>query len=960
MLVLVGAFVTADERASLSSNARRQASPAQRDTSGIPDAPTNVSPTDEATDVGAVPQLCATVSDPDADLLDVQFFGRDLTQAPVEDFTIMVIPDTQFYSQAYPQVFSSQTQWIVDNKEERNLAFVSHVGDCVHNPESAFEWSMGSLAMGLLEDPVTTLLPDGIPYGISVGNHDNANAPGTLEDQTNGSASLLYNQTFGISRFTGRSYYGGHFGTNNDNHYELFSASGMDFIVFHLEYDTWGGELRESVFDWVDGLLKTHSDRRAIVTSHYLLNPDGSFENYTYGPGNQGQATYDALKDNPNLFLMLCGHLRDNPHRSDTYNGNTINTLMSNYQHLENGGNGWLRILTFSAANNEIRVETYSPWLDEFNTEPHEQFTLPYDMEGGRFYRPIGSVSDVPSAATACLPWPGRQENHQYEWYVELSDGTSTTIGPAWSFSSNGACNLAEDCDDNDPCTSDSCTANVCVIDPIPNCCVTDDDCDDSNPCTDDACQTNSCLSSNNSSPCTDGDSCTFGDSCLLGVCSGSQIDCDDSNPCTSDFCSNGECENPYAPGSGCCTGDAQCDDANSCTTDSCDVLGDCSNVSVPDCCIEDVECVDADPCTTDFCSANRAGLHLDGTGAHASLSGTSAAEIQALNAAEFTIEIWFKWDGGGETTATSHIYNDSGGFEAYPLVTKGRRRQDTVVKANINYFLGIRVPGNVLAADFEEHSSGASPGLNHPVIGQTPVSVGVWHHAAATYDGCWQLFLDGQPETDGTNCPGEPPNFDSETQFALGSAQSQWGSTEGFFSGYIDEARVWKRALSQAEIQAAMTTEIEFAPGLLGRWGLDDGTGFVAADSSGNGNDLSLLLAEWEVSDLAPAGSNSCEFRPTPEVDGVLLDNRQGTTMLSWNYCGPEFTYDVASDAVPAMHSATCILDNGTDFSLVDPRTDPTPDEGYYYLIRTEGSCAGSYGTSSAGTERMPLGPCP
>ena len=40
---------------------------------------------------------------------------------------------------------------------------------------------------------------------------------------------------------------------------------------------------------------------------------------------------------------------------------------------------------------------------------------------------------------------------------------------------------------------------------------------------------------------------------------------------------------------------------------------------------------------------------------------------------------------------------------------------------------------------------TGATPSLNHPIIGTTVVTSNVWHHAAATYDGTtWRLYLDG------------------------------------------------------------------------------------------------------------------------------------------------------------------------------------------------------------------------
>ena len=79
---------------------------------------------------------------------------------------------------------------------------------------------------------MATQMIDGLPFGIAVGNHDQAPA-----GDPDGPTTILFNQYFGAERFLGRAYYGGHHGNNNDNHFQLFSASDMDFIVVHLEYD---------------------------------------------------------------------------------------------------------------------------------------------------------------------------------------------------------------------------------------------------------------------------------------------------------------------------------------------------------------------------------------------------------------------------------------------------------------------------------------------------------------------------------------------------------------------------------------------------------------------------------------------------------------------------------------------------------------------------------------------------
>ena len=280
-----------------------------------------------------------------------------LTESPaalMSDFTVIGLPDTQYYSDGDPDIYMNQTQWIVDNRNNLNIVHVAHEGDIVQDPGEEEQWNNADEAMSLLESD-TAFHPDGIPYSVLPGNHDQP--------------TVLYNQYFGVSRFQGRGYYGGSYDEDdNDNNYTLFSAEGMDFIVVSLEYNP-----DSDILEWADTVLKTYSDRRAIVVSHSLLDDEGDFTWY-------GQQTYEALRDNPNLFLMLAGHRPGEARRMDVHNGNTVHTLLANYQTRENGGNGWLRILTFSPANNQIQVQTYSPYLDQFERDADSEFTLDYAM----------------------------------------------------------------------------------------------------------------------------------------------------------------------------------------------------------------------------------------------------------------------------------------------------------------------------------------------------------------------------------------------------------------------------------------------------------------------------------------------------------------------------------------------------------------------------------------------------
>ncbi len=387
----------------------------QAQINGIPDQPSVVSPPDGALNVATDPLLQVRVTDPDLDSLNVTYFGREVRLGPASDFAIIVLPDTQRYSDANPALFAVQTQWIVDSRAALNIVYVAHVGDIVNDAKVEQQWRNADAALSLLEDPATTGHPDGIPYSVVPGNHD---VPGRF-----------YEKYFGVKRFQGRSYYGeGYPDGSNKNNYTLFSGGGMDFIAIGIDYEG----VDPGALDWADGLLKAHSDRRAIVVSHHILEEDGSF-------GNWGQRVYDALKDNPNLFLMLAGHRHAEASRTEVYEGQTVYALMADYQSYPKGGQAFLRRLEFSPENSQIRVSTYSPWLDQYETDADSQFVLDYDMTGGEPYQQLGTVSGVASGSEVSLHWPGRAPGTAYEWYVRVSDGTDTTTGPAWAFATEGA-----------------------------------------------------------------------------------------------------------------------------------------------------------------------------------------------------------------------------------------------------------------------------------------------------------------------------------------------------------------------------------------------------------------------------------------------------------------------------------------------------------------------------------------
>jgi len=67
-------------------------------------------------------------------------------------FTIVLLPDTQYYSQKFPATYSAQTRWIRERANELNTEFVIHLGDIVETPGSETEWQVADEAHKLRDE----------------------------------------------------------------------------------------------------------------------------------------------------------------------------------------------------------------------------------------------------------------------------------------------------------------------------------------------------------------------------------------------------------------------------------------------------------------------------------------------------------------------------------------------------------------------------------------------------------------------------------------------------------------------------------------------------------------------------------------------------------------------------------------------------------------------------------------
>lgn len=283
-------------------------------------------------------------------------------------FSIMVLPDTQHYSESYPEIFCNQTQWIYDNKDILHIAFAVQLGDIVqHGASRPLEWQRASDCFSILDSQV--------PYSIVPGNHDS----NRVSDNTSGFS--MYDSTFPASRYNSESWYRGNY-DNNQNSYQIIDIDGMNLLFLSLKV-----EPGDAAIKWAQGVLAEHTDAYAILITHKYL-PDSGSERDNHlrfsKNGNTGEDLWNKLvSKNCNIKLVLNGHYHedDGENRLDSINncGDTVHQVTQDYQSRDSGGEGLLRIYNFIPEEQNIKVKTYSPYTDTYERDADSEFELPLD-----------------------------------------------------------------------------------------------------------------------------------------------------------------------------------------------------------------------------------------------------------------------------------------------------------------------------------------------------------------------------------------------------------------------------------------------------------------------------------------------------------------------------------------------------------------------------------------------------
>lgn len=252
-----------------------------------------------------------------------------------------MVGDTQKTTGYYSDKLHYIYDWIIDNKDSKNIQYVLGLGDITEGKNEDKEWPIAIEQLDRLEEA-------GINQSIVRGNHD---------------VESYYDQFITKDKY-GKNLTGSYDDTMR-NTYRLITINGIKYMILTLDFQPTAGALA-----WAEEKIKENSDYNVILTTHSYFDHD-----MVYDPDPQnsdltsGKELFDNLVNKySNIVLVLCGH-RYPPDNGPNYiitereDGSKVMQMMVNPQkHESDEGRsfGMLAMLYFSEDGKNVQLEYFS------------------------------------------------------------------------------------------------------------------------------------------------------------------------------------------------------------------------------------------------------------------------------------------------------------------------------------------------------------------------------------------------------------------------------------------------------------------------------------------------------------------------------------------------------------------------------------------------------------------------
>ncbi|MBQ7924372.1 MAG: metallophosphoesterase [Clostridia bacterium] len=254
--------------------------------------------------------------------------------SPDIDYSFVMIPDTQGLVVWNQMRFFKTVDWIRNNKEELNIAYVMHMGDIIDNAKSdegqAAQWSTASTYMSMLDGVV--------PYSFILGNHDYDDHYSWIDDR----GTTDFNTYFPYSKYSAREDFGGAMEEGKmDNVYYTFTVNDVQYLLLALEYAP-----RSETLQWANQIIGSHPNHRVIINTHSFITTGGYYDTSSASAmhgleGNYGEDVWEQVaSQHSNVMMVFNGHSgqHDLTMRLDEGDkGNKVFSMMIDFQSFYEG-----------------------------------------------------------------------------------------------------------------------------------------------------------------------------------------------------------------------------------------------------------------------------------------------------------------------------------------------------------------------------------------------------------------------------------------------------------------------------------------------------------------------------------------------------------------------------------------------------------------------------------------------
>ena len=269
-------------------------------------------------------------------------------------YSFCIVGDTQMVNSRYPKDLAKIYDWILANKDEKNIKFVFGLGD-VTDTDTDTEWKNAKEQIVRMDGV--------IPYSLVRGNHD---------------SSAQINKYFANDVYM--SQFGGFFEDGKiENSWKTIEVDNVDYLLIAIDDGP-----TDAMLEWAAGVIEAHPNHKVIISTHGYLNDDCTRlkRTFTDATRNDGEQIWEKLVSKyKNIFLLLSGHdVSENVVylQSKGIHGNTVTQMLIDPQtvdiHFQS--TGMVTMLYFSEDGNTVEVEQYSTVKNMFFMS-ESQYTLP-------------------------------------------------------------------------------------------------------------------------------------------------------------------------------------------------------------------------------------------------------------------------------------------------------------------------------------------------------------------------------------------------------------------------------------------------------------------------------------------------------------------------------------------------------------------------------------------------------